>query len=199
MNYKVKDTYFKQAKKDNFVARSVYKLQEIDEKYDLIKKGTVVLDLGYYPGSWAQYASRKVGSLGHVYGVDIQGVNEKIRCENLTLFEGSVFELDSIMELRNIAFDLVISDMAPKTTGIKHVDQDRSYGLTESAIYIAIERLKENGNFCAKVFESAEVQELVKKLRENFNKASLIRPKGTRKGSKEIFLVGIGLRIKIKN
>ena len=128
MSFKVKDHYYNKAKKDKFLARSIYKLEEIDKKHKVIKKADKVLDLGYYPGSWVQYTSGKVGELGKVIGIDIQPVNKKLSSlKNVSLFEKDIFEVSSLEDIGlKEPFDVVLSDMAPKTTGIKRVDQDRS-------------------------------------------------------------------------
>ena len=97
MKFKVKDHYFKKAKKENFLARSVYKLEEIDAKHRVLKKGDKVLDLGYYPGSWIQYSAQKVGESGKIVGVDIQEINPKLNLlNNVKLFQKSIFDIKSL-------------------------------------------------------------------------------------------------------
>ena len=164
MSFKVKDHYYKKAKKENFVARSIYKLEEIDNKYKVIKRGDVVLDLGYYPGSWTQYTSKRIGDSGKLIGIDIQPINKKITgLQNTTLFEKDVNDVNEVSDLGvDDKFDVVISDMAPKTTGIKDVDQARSLQLVEWVFHLLPKFLKENGNFVIKVFDSNDAQNFLK-------------------------------------
>ncbi len=133
MSFNVKDHYYKKAKDENFLARSIYKLEEIDQKYSVLKTNDRVLDLGYYPGSWIQYTSKKVGHGGKVVGLDIQAKNNKLsNLTNVTLWQLDIF---NVLELSHIEeteyFNVVLSDMAPSTTGIKSVDQIRSLYLVE--------------------------------------------------------------------
>ena len=147
MSFKVKDHYYNKAKKDKFLARSIYKLEEIDKKHKVIKKADKVLDLGYYPGSWIQYTSIKVGEKGNVIGIDIQPVNKKLSSlKNVSLFEKDIFEVSSLEDIGlKEPFDVVLSDMAPKTTGIKRVDQDRSLALVENVFESLSIFLKKGG------------------------------------------------------
>ena len=137
MGFKVKDHYFNKAKKDNYFARSVYKLEEIDKKHKVIKKGDYVMDFGYHPGSWTQYSAKKVGDEGRVVGIDIRDINTKLQAiPNVSVFQKDINDVKTLEELGvNEQFDVVISDMAPNTTGIKSVDQIRSLQLVEMCFY----------------------------------------------------------------
>lgn len=196
MPFKVKDHYFKKAKQENFLARSIYKLEEIDQKYKVLKKNDIVLDFGYYPGSWIQYTSQKVLPNGKVVGIDIQPVNEKLKAiENVTVFQKDVNELKSLSELGvDDLFDAVVSDMAPSTTGIKSVDQDRSLNLVEMVFYHLPSLLKIKGNFVIKVFDSNQAQVYLKEQRKRFESFHYLKPKSTRSVSKEFFAIGIGFK-----
>ena len=191
MGFKVKDHYFKKAKKEQYLARSVYKLEEIDKKFKVLKKGDLVLDLGYYPGSWIQYSSKVVDQ---VIGVDIKEVNKKIlNLSNVTLFKKDAFEIKEVGELgADRLFDVIVSDMAPDTTGIKSVDQDRSLALVEKVFEIMPAFLKEGGNFVIKVFDSNDAQVFLKKNKNLFKSFNYFKPKSTRSVSKEFFVIGIG-------
>ena len=192
MSFKVKDHYYNKAKKDKFLARSVYKLEEIDKKNNIINKGDRVLDLGYYPGSWIQYTSNKVGEKGSVVGIDIQPVNKKLSSlKNVTLFENDIFDINSLedISLEN-HFDVVLSDMAPKTTGIKRVDQDRSLGLVENVFESLPIFLRHGGNFIIKVFDSQDAQNFLKSKKGLFGNYTFLKPKSTRSVSKEFFVIG---------
>lgn len=194
MGFKVKDHYYNKAKKENFVARSVYKLEEIDKKYKVLNKGDNVLDLGYYPGSWMQYTSKKIGSSGKAIGIDIQPINKKIsNLENVTLLEKDIFDINDVADIdRQEKFDAVISDMAPKTTGIKSVDQARSLELVEKVFDVLPIFLKEDGNFVIKVFDSNDAQVYLKTQKKRFKQFQYLKPKSTRSVSKEFFAIGIG-------
>lgn len=193
--FKVKDHYYQKAKDENYLARSIYKLEEIDQRFKILKKGDLVVDLGYFPGSWAQYTAPKVGPTGKVIGIDIQPINKKLQLPNLVLFEKDIFELKSPADLGvDRPFDVVLSDMAPKTTGIKTVDQARSLDLIESVFGMLPLLLKPNGNFVIKVFESNDAQVFLKAQKEKFADFQYLRPKSTRSVSKEFFVIGKGFK-----
>ncbi len=196
MSFKVKDHYFNLAKKNNYLARSAFKLEEIDKKYSIINSGSHVLDLGYYPGSWIQYVLQKPKFSGMVTGVDIQEVNEGLaKNPRLNLYQMSI---EDICELADIGvdkkFDVVQSDMAPKTTGIKTVDQLRSLSLVELVFYKLPILLKEGGDLVIKVFESQDAQNFFKDQKNQFEKINFLRPKSTRKVSKEYFVICKGYK-----
>ena len=194
MSFKVKDHYYKKAKKENFLARSIYKLEEIDDKYKVIKPGQRVLDLGYHPGSWIQYTSRKVGDEGKVVGIDIKHVNKKLLgLRNVVIFEKDIFDVATVADLgESEEFDVVVSDMAPNTTGVRSVDQLRSLNLIEQVFYHLDVFLKDGGNFVIKVFDSQEAQMFLKEQRKRFKEYNYLKPKSTRSVSKEFFVVGKG-------
>jgi 23S rRNA (uridine2552-2'-O)-methyltransferase len=191
MAYNPKDYFFRKAKEENFVARSVFKIQEIDERFRLFKQGYKVLDLGAAPGSWSQYASQKIGPQGRVLGIDIQPI--RLTMPNAVFITGDMREakLDQIMAEHGIEppFDVVLSDMAPKTTGIRVTDQARSLELCELALETAERFLKPRGSFVAKLFHSEEFEGYRARLRERFGKVEVLRPKSTRKESKEVFFI----------
>ena len=196
MSFNPRDHYFKKAKKENFAARSVYKLEEIDKRYKLFKPHGVVLDLGASPGSWSQYVSQKVGPEGRVLGVDLKPVEVKLA--NATFIQADLRDLNlkTVFEENGFhpPFDSVISDMAPATTGIRVTDQARSLELCELALQISVQYLKPKGNFVCKLFHSDEFQNLKKQILQHFEKFEAVKPEATRAISKEIFLVGIKKR-----
>lgn len=197
MSYKVQDHYFKKAKEQNFVARSVFKLEEIDQKFKILSAGQKVLDLGASPGSWSQYCSKKVGPNGRVLGVDLTEIDSKQTKElkNATFIQADLrdINLEEIFQEHgfNSPFDLVISDMAPKTTGIRFTDQARSFELCEIALDVARKFLKKDGHFICKLFHSDDFTKLRAEIQKNFQKFEAVKPDSTRKISKEIFLVGL--------
>ncbi len=191
-NFKVKDHYFDKAKKENYLARSIYKLEEIDEKYKVLKPGMQVVDLGYYPGSWTQYTSKIIGDKGLVIGIDIQEVNKKLSgVNNIRIYQKDIFDIHDLTQLGiESQFDVVLSDMAPSTTGMKSLDQDRSLNLVESVFELLPRFLKKGGNFVIKVFDSQHAQNYLKEQKNLFNEFHYLKPKSTRSVSKEFFVIG---------
>ena len=186
------DHYTRQAKKDRYPARSVYKLQELQKKFRLLNRGDRVLDLGCAPGSWTQYAATVVGTAGRVVGVDLKPVTIDLPPQAVT-FEGDAFDLPpSVQAEADKGFNAVISDMAPSTTGIKNVDAARSEALCESALETARRYLSPGGAFVCKIFQGADFNSVIQAVRALFDKQKTFKPQSTRKASKEIFIIGLG-------
>ena len=190
------DKYFKRAKKENYAARSVYKLKEMDKRFQIFKKGQTVLDLGAAPGSWTQFAGERVGKQGRVLAVDIQEPRHSFP-DNITFLQADVFSdspelLEAIKPLA--PFDVIISDMAPKTTGIKFADQAHSLELCERAFEVATKYLKEGGNFAVKIFEGGEINDFRNLIRPHFGKIKNFKPHSSRAESKELFIVALGFK-----
>jgi len=192
MTFKVKDHFFHKAKKENFLARSVYKLEEIDERFKILKKNDNVIDLGYHPGSWIQYTSKKVLPDGMVIGADVRDINKTLlNIKNVRLFQKDVLTIETMEELGvSDQFDVVLSDMAPNTTGIQSTDQARSLNLVEMVFFLLPKFLKPGGNVVVKVFESNDAQVFLKEQKKNFSEFHYLRPKSTRSVSKEYFVIG---------
>ena len=191
--WKVKDHYFNKAKKENFVARSVYKLDEVDQKYNVIKKGDNVLDLGQYPGSWLQYTLRRVGDRGSITGIDLKDVNEKFKFPNVRLKQMDMYDLENVEQLeRKNRFNVLLSDMAPNTSGIKSVDQIRSLQLVERVFELCENFLATKGNLVVKVFDQQEARDFVKSQKKYFSEIHNFRPKSVRTPSKEYFVIAKG-------
>lgn len=193
MAYNKKDHYYHKAKEENYAARSIYKLEEINQKFKIIKHGMNVLDLGAAPGSWSQYLSQEVGEQGHVLGIDLISVG--LTLPNATFIHADLrdINLESIIQEHGIKpmFDGVFSDMAPKTTGIRVTDQARSTELCELALEVAQKFLKLKGCLVIKFFHSEDFESLKKKMQSQYKRVEVLRPKSTRKESKEVFLIGI--------
>lgn len=193
MSFNPKDHYFKKAKKENFAARSIFKLEEIDARFHLVKAGQQVLDMGASPGSWSQYVSKKIGGTGRVLGVDLKPVTVKL--PNAVFLEADLrsLELGQVFKDHGFdpIFDLVLSDMAPNTTGIRNTDQARSMELCELALNTARRFLRKDGHFVCKLFHSDDFTKLRDEIKKDFHKFEAVRPDSTRKISKEIFLIGI--------
>ncbi len=193
MSYNHRDHYFKKAKEENYAARSIFKLEEIDKKYKLFKPNQMVLDLGASPGSWSQYASQKTGAQGRIIGVDLKPVTVSLK--NAVFIQADLYDLklEDIFKEHGFTppFDIVMSDMAPNTTGHRFTDQARSVALCELALEIARRFLKPGGHFVCKLFHSEEFVKLRGEIKKDFQKFEALKPDSTRKISKEIFLVGI--------
>ncbi|SHN60626.1 RlmE family RNA methyltransferase [Desulfovibrio litoralis] len=193
---KYRDYYFLQAKKDNYPARSVYKLKEIEDKLKLFKKGMKVLDLGAAPGSWSLCAGELVGFSGKVLGVDLQETHTAFPV-NVKFMQGDVFELSPEIEeaIKQLEpFDIIMSDMAPRTIGNKFTDQMRSADLCREALERAKQHLLPEGAFIVKIFMGPEYEAFVKEMRCVFDKVKTVKPKSSRSESKEIFIVGLGFK-----
>ena len=193
MNYNPRDHYFLKAKKENFAARSVFKLEEIDQKLKIIHPNQKILDLGASPGSWSQYCSKKMGPGGRLLGVDLTEI--KLKINNAVFIQADLrdLKLKEVFDQHgfNDPFDVVLSDMAPKTTGIRFTDQARSYELCDLALNVARQFLKKDGHFVCKLFHSDDFTKLRDDIKKEFHRFEAVKPDSTRKISKEIFLVGI--------
>ena len=193
MAYNPKDHYFKKAKEQNFAARSVFKLAEINQKYKILKTGQRILDLGCAPGSWSQFASQKIGPTGRILGVDLSAVSVKL--PNATFVQADLrnLSLEQIFLEQGFeaSFDLVMSDMAPKTTGIKMADQARSTELCVLALDVARRFLRPGGSFVCKLFHSDDFKTLRDEIKKQYGSCEAMKPDSTRQISKEIFLIGL--------
>lgn len=190
---RVNDFWTRKAKAEKYPARSVFKLEEADRKYGIFKSGGRVLDLGCHPGSWSLYAGKKVGSSGLVVGIDLQAT-EVDHPVWVRFMQMDVTHLTN-RDLEDAApFDVVLSDMAPATTGNKSVDQDRSFTLFQTALYLAESLLAQGGKIYFKVFQGPDVDGLIKEMGDRFASVRRIKPKSSRSFSPEIFVLGTGFK-----
>lgn len=188
---KIKDHYFHKAKRDGYVARSAYKLEEIDKKHRLLRKGNLVLDLGCSPGSWLQYAAGKVGEQGQVLGVDLQTVKLSLP-KNVKVLQADIFEMTvKDLEMNGDMVDVILSDMAPKTTGIRDTDAQRSYALNQQVLELSGDLLRPHGTLLVKAFQGAPLEQLRREFSSSFAQVKLCKPKSSRSESVEIFLLGL--------
>jgi 23S rRNA (uridine2552-2'-O)-methyltransferase len=199
---KVQDHYFKKAKKEKYPARSVYKLEEAQKKHRFIKSGDTVLDFGFYPGSWSIYAARVVGPQGLVVGIDLQDA-KKISIANAAEIRwlcDDIMSDDIVGKMQEIrkTFSVVLSDMAPRTSGNKWVDQQQSLTLVRRVLELSANLLKKDGNFYVKVFEGEDFKGFVDSVRKNFKTVKIVKPKSSRSESREVFVLGMGF-LKLKN
>jgi len=186
------DHYTRQAKKERFPARSVYKLQEVQKKYNIIKKGNNVLDLGCAPGSWLLYSANLTGSTGRVIGIDLVPVTVNIP-PHVRVYTGDILLMDAdFFKSLGTDFNVVISDMAPSTTGNKFLDSTRSFDLCLSALTIAQVTLCTGGSFVCKIFQGEDFKTFIDSVRSVFKNHKIFKPKSSRKASKEIYVIGFG-------
>ena len=185
---KVRDHYFHRAKREGYAARSAYKLEEVDQKHRLLHKGMRVLDLGCYPGSWLQYVAKHIGSEGRALGVDLQPVDIGFP-KHIRTLQGDVFALTP-EQLPPEPFDLILSDLAPRTSGIRSLDADRSYALNQQVLVLSEQHLQLEGNLLVKAFQGAPFEQLRQDFRKVFEKVCICKPRSSRSESVEIFLLG---------
>ena len=184
-----RDFYSRKARQEGYLARSIYKLRQINSKHNIISKNSGVLDLGCSPGGWVQYCSELGCS---ITGIDINPV--KINGRNFKFHKIDVFS-DGVFDLPG-KFDAVISDMAPKTTGIKDLDRARSYNLALRALEIAKNNLKPNGNFLAKVFQGDEFIKFLNECKKYFSFVKCDKPMASKSKSIEMYIICKGLKTK---
>ena len=188
-----KDHYFHKAKSESYAARAVYKLEQIDKKFHLFSPAQRVLDLGCHPGSWMQYASKRVGRSGQVVGID--RVETAPPAGNVRTIAIDIFEVtpERIGEPEQ-SFDVVLSDMAPNTTGIKAVDQLKSTALAERALELALAFCKAGGHFAVKIFMGPDEPKLFSAMRRRFERVVRHKPDASRSESMEGYLIGLKLK-----
>ncbi len=192
------DFFYNEAKQQGFLARSVFKLQEIDQKYRLFSstggKPFFVLDLGCAPGSWLQYVLPKLKNGDKILGIDLNKIN--IKDDKLVFMQKDITEVSNQDFLDAVGstdgFDIVLSDMAPKTCGIKLVDQERSLELCREASRVACGALKKNGTLVIKIFQGPDVKKFTDELKQNFNDVKMFKPDSSRTHSFEIYIVATG-------
>ncbi len=189
MAYNKKDHYHRKAKEEGFLARSAYKLQEIQKKFRLLRNGSKVLDLGCAPGAWVQVALPLVGGNGLVVGVDYEKVLLTNPC--FRFLHTDAFRLKR-EDLPEAPFDVVLSDMAPKTSGVKVRDQALSAELCLHALIVARMHLKIGGALVVKLFEGEDAERVRKEISLEFEQLKLFRPESTRQASAEIYLIATG-------
>lgn len=188
------DHYTRRAREERWLARSVYKLEEIDRKVRLIRSGDRVLDLGCYPGSWSQYSVVKAGPKGEVVGVDLKKP-DRFSSPRFRFIAADVLSLDVAWLREQVGTrELVISDLAPATSGIPVTDTSRSIELACRALEVALAVLKKGGHFLCKVFEGPDVKAFRTGLAEHFARVQTHRPSAVRKASREIYLLAMNRR-----
>lgn len=210
--YNRKDHYYKKAKAEGRASRASYKLEQIQEKFKIIKKNDIILDLGCAPGGWLEVLGEMVGPKGLVVGIDILPIRIILK-PNVKFIKGDIANIEELLSVipakagisvagdsrlrgndQQVKFDVIVSDMAPNTSGVAFRDCFLSYELCTMALDTAKKLLKEGGNFAAKIFQGKEVEDFKRDLREHFQKVSQYLPPATREGSKEIYIVALGYK-----
>jgi len=221
--YNRKDHYYKKAKAEGRASRASYKLEQIQEKFRIVQRNDLILDLGCAPGGWLEVLGGMVGSKGLVVGIDILPIRISLK-HNVKFIKGDINDDAAIDSLKDIIMssvisdqssadakklpiadhrspitglvDVIVSDMAPNTSGVAFRDCFLSYELCTMALDTAKKMLKEGGNFAAKIFQGKEAEDFKRDLREHFKKVSQYLPPATREGSKEIYIVALGFKSK---
>jgi len=196
---KIFDHYSKKAKEENYAARSVYKLIEIDQKYNIIKRGMKILDIGCSPGSWSQYILKRIGK-GKLFGIDISNkITSRISSKDkrFTFIKSDIFYLNiDLLKEKTGELDLILSDISPNTTGDKFLDSQISLRMLEQVFKISDALLKPSKNVVAKVFQGEDLEGYLKDyIKSKYERILRFKPKSSRKESKEIYIIAIGKKV----
>ncbi|MGA9524214.1 MAG: RlmE family RNA methyltransferase [Myxococcaceae bacterium] len=191
--YRPKDHFFKKAHKEGLRARSAFKIDEIVKRFNVLRKGAQVLDLGAAPGGFLQIIAEAIGPGGRVIGIDIVPIRPLGKPQATTaVLDVLADDFDAkLAELYDGPFDVVVSDMAPKTTGIKSTDEARSIRLATKALELATTRGRPGGTFVAKLFMGGDFEEFRTAVRQSFEDVKVVRPEATRGASMEVYVVGL--------
>jgi 23S rRNA (uridine2552-2'-O)-methyltransferase len=194
MSYKPHDSYYQRAKQEGYRSRAAYKLLELQQRYRLLRPGDAVVDLGAAPGGWLQVAANIVGQKGRVIGVDLQNI-QPFQQRHVTVIRGDVTtdEIQArIREFLGRPADCVISDMAPKLTGIRDADMARCLALNQIALKVAVQFLRPGGSLLIKSFISNELHQFTAEIRQHFSAVQRTKPDATRQGSSEFYFFAKG-------
>lgn len=192
--YKQKDGYHKLAKKEGYKSRASFKLIQLNKKFNIIKKGYSVLDLGAAPGGWMQIASKLVGNEGLVVGIDLKTVKQQL--PNSYFIQGNIFEETTMEKIKEINdhFNSIISDLAPNTSGIRSLDHQKSVDLCYRALELSSIFLQHKGNLLIKIFEGEYTKELVEDIKREFHYVKVSKPESSRSSSRETYIVCKGFK-----
>jgi len=187
---KKKEHFYKQAKQVGYRARSAFKLQQIQNRFHLIPKDGIVLDLGAAPGGWCQVAKELVGTQGIVIGVDLSSIKP---FEDIQFLQGDVTKTETLEQIKDLMngknADVILSDMSPDISGNYSVDQARSVWLCESALHVVTQLLQPGGHFICKIFEGEDTKAFIEKVKHQFMVVKTFSPEATRKSSSEVYII----------
>ena len=194
--YQPKDFFFRKAKADGLRARSAYKIEEIAKRFSIFRKGQAVLDMGAAPGGFLQIIAGEVGPKGMVIGVDLAAIKPfGLATVKTAVLDVLADDFDAeVLKLYAGDFDVVASDLAPKTSGIRMTDEARSIRLAMKALEVSRARGKLGGHLISKLFMGGDFEEFRRELRATFDEVKVVRPEATRGGSMEVYLVGLRKR-----
>ena len=194
--YQRKDHYFRRAKQLGLRARSAFKIEEIADRFAILRPGASVLDLGAAPGGFLQIIARAVGPSGRVLGIDLEPIRalQQPQVKTAVLDVAAEGFIASVRALEEGEFDAVISDLAPKTSGIRTTDEARSIALASRALEVALARGRANSSFVAKLFMGGGFEEFRDRVRRAYRRVKIVRPQATRRGSSEVYVVALGKR-----
>lgn len=189
------DHYTRKAKSAGYPARSVFKLEEINEKNRILRPGNSVLDVGAAPGSWTQYAMKAVGPAGRVVAVDLTPFSINPDPPNVTIRQGDITDAGTRSILAQTApYDVVLSDAAPATTGNRTVDTARSAEIVDAVIDLALDLIKPGGKLVVKIFQGGEEKVFLDRLKAVSDSARILKPHASRSESFETYLIAVGVR-----
>jgi 23S rRNA (uridine2552-2'-O)-methyltransferase len=185
-----RDIYVEQANRDGWRSRAVFKLEQIQAKEHLLRRGTVCVDLGSAPGGWSQLAAKLVGPTGRVVAIDLLAMEP---IPGVEFLEGDFTRTETLQALRNLVgakpVDLVMSDMAPNISGNRAMDQPRSMALLDEALLFARDVLRPGGDFLVKAFQGEGIDAFTRELKQHFEVVKILKPKASRPESREIYLL----------
>lgn len=193
--FEVQDKYFKKAKDLGYRARSVFKLEEINNKFNLLRPGVDVLDLGAAPGSWLQYTAKITGSGSKLFGIDLTPIAPI--APNVTTLAADIFSPEAesfIFAKHKKSFLVILSDLAPSTSGVKEADHYRSIELNTKVVELAHKFLDKKGSLVMKVFQGPDFDNFIKDLKNQFRQVSIFKPKACRDRSFEVYVIAQKLK-----
>ena len=195
--YQRKDAYHQRAKREGLRSRAAYKLEEVQQRHRLLRSGQKVLDLGCWPGGWLQVAAGLVGTRGRVVGIDKAVLDEPLPESQVVVLEGDLEAADTaerLLEALGGPADVVLSDAAPKLTGVRDTDRANEERLLEAVEALLPALLRPGGDLLLKILEGPEAQQIEKRLRRRFERAKTVKPQASRKGTTERYLLARGFR-----
>ncbi len=190
-----RDPYREKARKIGVRSRAYFKLMDIDRRFNILKTGDLVIDLGAYPGGWLQYISSKIGYDGHVYGIDIREIAEFPDRPNITTIKGDVFKKETIEKISKMIkenkVDVLVSDLSPNITGIWELDTEKIYDYNKVTMRYIDRFLRKGGTAVIKSFEGRYSDRIIKMVKRRFKWVAKYKPKASRKRSAEFYIIGL--------
>lgn len=191
-----RDPYYRKAKNEGYRSRAVYKLLQISKRYNLIKEGDVIVDLGAFPGGWIQGASILVGKEGYILGIDLRKI-DPFTIPNVETIVGDVTMLEASEILNRLPRrpDVVLSDMSPNISGIWDFDHVKQINLAKTSLEMAVKILNKGGNFLVKVFQGELFKNFLDDVKSKFSYTKIVKPRATRKRSSEVYIIALNFKM----